>query len=82
MRHGSRWELRNQDPLRSVIDLQSSLMLCLAWLKTSRGPTKSRASMPGCSVNNTLMMGMESVAAMVATELLLRYSEVLRKWFE
>lgn len=24
--------------------------------------------MPGCSVNNTLMMGMESVAAMVATE--------------
>ena len=48
--------------------LHSSLMLCLAWLKTSRGPTKSRAAMPGCSVNNTLMMGMESVAAMVATE--------------
>jgi hypothetical protein len=66
----------------SVIDLQSSLMLCLAWLKTSRGPMKSRASMPGCSVNNTLMMGMESVAAMVATEWLLRYNEVLGKWFE
>jgi hypothetical protein len=65
-----------------AIDLQSSLMLCLAWLKTSRGPTKSRASMPGCSVNNTLIMGMESVAAMVATEWLLRYSEVLGKWFE
>jgi hypothetical protein len=28
--------------------------------------------MPGCSVNNTLMMGTESVAAMVATEWLLR----------
>jgi hypothetical protein len=66
----------------SAIDLQSSLMLCLAWLKTSRGPTKSRASMPGCSVNNTLMMGMESVAAMVATEWLLRCSKGLGKWFE
>jgi hypothetical protein len=59
-----------------AIDLQSSLMLCLAWLKTSRGPTKSRASMPGCSVNNTLMIGMESVVAMVATEWLLRCSVV------
>jgi hypothetical protein len=56
-------------------------MLCLAWLKTSRGPTKSRASMPGCSVNNTLMMGTESVAAMVATEWLLRCSGVLPEWF-
>ncbi len=65
-----------------AIDLQSSLMLCLAWLKTSRGPMKSRASMPGCSVNNTLMMGMESVAAMVATEWLLRCSEVIGKWVE
>ncbi len=43
-------------------------MLCLADFKTSRGPTKSRASMPGCSVNNTLMIGTESVVAMVATE--------------
>lgn len=25
------------------------------------------ASMPGCSVNNTLMIGTESVAAMIAT---------------
>jgi hypothetical protein len=49
-------------------DLQSSLMLCLAWVKTSRGPTKSMASMPGCSVNNTLMTGIESVVAMVATD--------------
>ena len=54
-------------------------MLCLAWLKTSRGPTKSMASMPSCSVNNTLMMGMESVAAMVATEWLLWCSEDLGK---
>jgi hypothetical protein len=59
----------------SAIDLQSSLMLCLAWLRTSSGPMKSRASMPGCRVNNTLMMGTESVAAMVATEWLLRCSD-------
>jgi len=65
----------------SAIDLQSSLMLCLAWLNTSRGPTKSSASMPSCSVNNTLMMGMESVAAMVATEWFLRSSDVCVKWF-
>lgn len=61
----------------SAIDLQSSLMLCLAWLRTSSGPTKSRASMPSCSVNNTLMMGTESVAAMVATEWLLCGGDVV-----
>jgi hypothetical protein len=32
---------------------------------------KSIASMSGCSVNNTLMTGIASVVAMVATELLL-----------
>jgi hypothetical protein len=48
--------------------LQSSLMLCLAELKTSRGPAKSKMSMPACNVNNTLMIGTESVADMVATE--------------
>ena len=52
--------------------LHSSLMLCLAWVKTSRGPTKSMASMPACSVNNTLMIGTESVAAMIATGCLCR----------
>ena len=48
--------------------LHSSLMLCLAWLKTSRGPAKSKVSMPACIVINTLMIGTESVADMVATE--------------
>ncbi len=46
----------------------ASLGLCLALVKTSNGPTKSKAFMPAWSVNNTLIIGMDSVAAMIAVE--------------